>query len=345
MTAPAHTRMVARTPSDLVAIVPLVLGFHPSDSVVLLTFGPPGGSFHARVDLPVSRDEQVHVAEMLLGAVVANDVRRAAVLLFTDDVAAAEAQADEILGRLLEHSCSVIEVIRVDDGHWHPVPDDGGPGTAYDLQTHPFTAQHVFDGQVVHADREALVDSLVGTDEDDATAVALAATRFADHLFSRQAAAPGSVAAMRDEATWLQRRVRRYLEDRSRPTAGEAGRMLVLASLVPTRDAAWAEITRPSAPEHVELWRDLVRRAPRDLLPGAGSLLAFAAWQRGDGALAWCSLDRVLDADPDYSMAHLVAGILTRAVPPDVWDPMDPGSLPVFDDDGPVAGQAGDRAS
>jgi hypothetical protein len=49
---------VARSPTDLVAIVPVVLGFHPRDSVVLLTFGTPGAAFHARVDLPLGMAEQ-----------------------------------------------------------------------------------------------------------------------------------------------------------------------------------------------------------------------------------------------------------------------------------------------
>ena len=73
-----------------------------------------------------------------------------------------------------------------------------------------------------------------------------------------------------------------------------------------------------------------MRRAPRDLLPGACSLLAFAAWQHGDGALAWCAIDRCLDVDPDYSMAHCVAQILTGAVPPSVWQPIPEDELPVF---------------
>ena len=118
----------------------------------------------------------------------------------------------------------------------------------------------------------------------------------------------------------------------------------MLASLVPTRDVAWAEITRVSSGHHVELWRGLVRRAPRDLLPGACSLLAFAAWQHGDGALAWCAIDRCLDVDPDYSMAHCVAQILTGAVPPSVWEPIPEDELPVFAD--PVEPSvSADRAS
>ncbi len=322
------SRYVARGPTDLVAIVPVVLGFHPSDSVVLLTFGAPGAAFHARVDLPLETAEQEEVAELLVGAAVANRVERAAVLLYTDDTEVAHAQSSILLGRLLEQQVEVIEVIRVDDDRWFVFPEDGSPGTPYDLSGHPFTAQGVFEGHVVHRDRGELADTLVGTDEDDAVEVALAATRFADLVHT--SIEPGM---LRTEARWLQRFVRSHVRETATISTADAGRALVLSSLVDTRDVAWAEITRPMSGEHVDLWRDLVRRAPRHLLPGACSLLAFAAWQHGDGALAWCAIDRCLEVDPDYSMAHCVAQLLTGAVPPGVWEPIREDELPVFRDD------------
>jgi hypothetical protein len=333
--------LVARNPTDLIAVVPAVLGFHPQDSVVLLTFGPPEGAFHARVDLPFEAAEQSAVADVLLDAVLANDARRAAVLLYTDDVEAAYAQADVLLGRLIEHGVEVIDVIRVDDGHWYPVPSDGSPGTPYRLDTHPFTAQRVFEGQVVHRDREDLADTLVGTDDEDAVEVALAATRFADLVAGSGEGAHGF---LRTEARWLQRRIRSRIDDPQRLDPGDAGRLLVLASLVPTRDVAWAEITRATSAPQVDLWRELVRRSPRELLPGPASLLAFAAWQHGDGALAWCAIDRCLDVDPDYSMAHCVVEVLSHAVPPGVWQQMREDDLPVFRESVPLD-ERDDRAS
>ena len=93
-----------------------------------------------------------------------------------------------------------------------PCPEDGSPGTAYELETHPFTAQRVFEGQVVHRDREELADSLVGTDEDDAVEVALAATRYADLVASSQEAGDPAHGFLRTEARWLQRRVRAHVE-------------------------------------------------------------------------------------------------------------------------------------
>ncbi|MCW2762681.1 MAG: hypothetical protein JWR85_2882 [Marmoricola sp.] len=341
---PDPSTFVARTPTDLIAVVPAVLGFHPQDSVVLLTFGPPGGAFHARVDLPVEPSEQEDVAAVLVDAVIANRVARAAVLLYTDDVEVAHAQARLLVGRLLDLDVDVIEVLRIDDGHWHSLPENGSPGTAYDLDTHPFTAQRVFEGQVVHRDRDELADSLVGTDEEDAVEVALAAARFADLMATSEEAREPAHGFLRTEARWLQRRIRARLVDRRHLEPSDAGRMLVLASLVPTRDVAWAEITRETSGPHVDLWRDLVRRSPRDLLPGASSLLAFAAWQHGDGALAWCAIDRCLEVDPDYSMAHCVAEVLTRAVPPTVWEQIPEDELPVFNGLVPDQGR-GDRAS
>jgi len=334
---PSHSTYVARSATDLVAIVPVVLGFHPRDSVVVLTFGGPGAAFHARVDLPLGVTEQEEVADLLVGAVAANRADRVAVLLYTDDVEVAHSQATLLLGRLLGRCVEVIDVLRVDDGRWHSVPEDGSPGTAYDLDGHPFTAQGVFDGQVVHRDRAELADTLVGTDEDDAVQVALAATRFADLV-----SVSGETGLLRTEARWLQRFLRSHLHV---PIAAvDAGRLLVLASIIATRDVAWAEITRESSQEHVELWRGLVRRAPRHLLPGASALLAFAAWQHGHGALAWCAIDRCLEVDPDYSMAHCVAQLLTGAVPPSVWEPIPEEELPVFRGAEAESGSA-DRAS
>ena len=321
------TTFVARNPTDLIAVVPTVLGFHPQDSVVLLTFGPPEGAFHARVDLPVGTAEQEAVADVLLDAVLANDARRAAVLLYTDDEEVAYAQADVLLARLIEHGVEVIDVIRVDDGHWYPVPPDGSPGTPYRLDTHPFTAQRVFEGQVVHRDREDLADTLVGTDEEDAVEVALAATRFADLVADSGEGAHGF---LRTEARWLQRCIRSHVDERRPVDPGDAGRLIVLASLVPTRDVAWAEITRATSAPQVDLWRELVRRSPRELLPGPAALLAFAAWQHGDGALAWCAIDRCLEVDPDYTLAHYVAEVLTHAVPPGVWQQLREDDLPVL---------------
>ena len=86
------------------------------------------------------------------------------------------------------------------------------------------------------------------------------------------------------------------------------------------RDAAWSPLRRSQAHGHVAFWTDVVRRTPDPLVPAPAALLAFAAWQAGQGALAWCAVDRCLEVEPAYSLAELVARILIEAVPPQSWD-------------------------
>jgi hypothetical protein len=67
---------------------------------------------------------------------------------------------------------------------------------------------------------------------------------------------------------------------------------------------------------HRRLWTDLVRRAQPGYVAAPASLLAFVAWQAGDGALANIALDRALADAPGYSMALLIREALDAAMPP-----------------------------
>jgi hypothetical protein len=59
-----------------------------------------------------------------------------------------------------------------------------------------------------------------------------------------------------------------------------------------------------------------VRRADAARVPGPAALLAFTAWQCGEGALANIAIDRALAADPGYSMALLLRDVIDAGVPP-----------------------------
>jgi hypothetical protein len=67
---------------------------------------------------------------------------------------------------------------------------------------------------------------------------------------------------------------------------------------------------------HRRLWTDLVRGAADPWVPAPAALLAFTAWQCGEGALASIAIDRALACDPRYSMALLLREILDAGVPP-----------------------------
>ncbi|MGN6252628.1 MAG: DUF4192 domain-containing protein [Marmoricola sp.] len=325
---------VARGPVDLIALAPQVIGFHPEDSVVLMTFGRAGTGggrgFHARVDLPVEPDLQDQVTDLLVGAVRRNGAERAAVLLYSTDRVVALRQGRLLLDRLLEEGVEVIDVLRVERHRYFFPLEDDRTGTTYDVGTHPFTARSVFEGRVVQDSRAALAETLVGGQEDDRHEILAAAEAWADRMLQRGAGPSGPSRAGRAEARWIQGRLRRFEREGLPLGAVEAGQLLGSVAVISLRDVAWAEITRATAPRHVELWRDLLRRAPEELSPAPAALLAFSAWLAGDGALAWCAVDRCVAVDPDYSMAECVAGVLMSATPPSAWTGIPASDLPLL---------------
>ena len=82
------------------------------------------------------------------------------------------------------------------------------------------------------------------------------------------------------------------------------------------RDDAWARMDAAHLDAHRRLWIDVTRRAQPGYVAAPASLLAFVAWQAGDGALANVALDRALADEPRYSMALLLRQVITAGAPP-----------------------------
>lgn len=329
------------SPADLLALVPCVLGFHPADSLVLVVVSGAHGNLHARVDLPEDPDELDDAVAALRTALVRNGARSVALIAYTDDPLLAEDTVWALEDALGELGVAVLAALRADGSRWFCLdcaadccPPDGRP---YDLGSHPITAANVLDGRVTWENRDALAASLEGEDAEDRAAVAAAADDAGRRLRTAERSAPGREDIrgvgihLVAEGRWVRDRVRRNLSTGEPLDAAEAGRLAVaIAASVQVRDVAWSEMDRDNAERHVELWRDLVRRVPADLLAAPAALLGFAAWLSGDGALAWCAVDRCRRVEPDYSLAGLLAEALVQAVPPSTWTPVPSEELPLF---------------
>jgi hypothetical protein len=103
--------------------------------------------------------------------------------------------------------------------------------------------------------------------------------------------------------------------------------LAAVLAVLPIRDDAWAHMVPEHTAAHRRLWTDVVRRASRRYLPAPASLLAFTAWQSGNGALANVALDRALEADPGYSMALLLRELTSSGAPPMTRLPMTPDEV------------------
>ncbi len=324
---------IVRGPLDLVVLAPHVLGFRPEESVVLLSLGP-GPGFHARVDLPSTPAESEELAELLVSVTHERGVEAVALLLFTADAGRAAALAEVVTDALRGAGVEVVDRLRVHAERFHrlDVPDD--PGTPYDLASHPLTVRRVFAGLRVHGSREELAATLRPGPHDDVVAVERHA-----HLVARRLAFAGSrpggqAAEHRRQARWVRRRVRRWCEEHEPLSDEDVGRIAALMAIAPVRDVAWVDLDRVRAADLLELWCDLLRRTPDALVPGVAAVTAFVAWLTGDGAVAWCALERCAEvtggAEPDIVLVGLVTRLLAEAVSPDAWTPMLSSALPVL---------------
>ena len=329
-----------KSPADLLALVPSVLGFHPDESIVLVVTAGEAGQLHARLDLPRDEEEVVETVRVLRNAVSRAEARQVALIAYCVDEEPTRQVVDLLVLELELCGVDVMCAIRADGERWFSLDCVDGccplDGRRYDVSSHPFTAQAVLDGRVTYESREALADSLVGTDLDALEAVG----ESVDEAMRRLSAAARHPLGLESpdatrrhlvtEGYWVRERVRRYLRTREPLDDHDAGRLLVAITVIEVRDVAWAEMNRSNASTHVELWRGLVCRTPPDLLAAPSALLAFAAWQAGDGALAWCAVERCQEAAPDYGMAALVSQALAAAVHPSAWEPISVGELPLF---------------
>jgi hypothetical protein len=94
------------------------------------------------------------------------------------------------------------------------------------------------------------------------------------------------------------------------------------------RDAAWSRLDREHAERHKQMLTETVRRAQPGTVAAPASLLAFTAAQQGEGPLANVALDRALEDDPGYSIAHLLGDMLDIGMPPQAFtSPMTPADI------------------
>jgi uncharacterized protein DUF4192 len=277
---------------------------------VMLTFGA-RRPFHARVDLPEPGevDEALpELRQLLVSPCLAHEVDRVALVIYGDDPTVATAVATGLAPSFEAEGVGVLAVLRAHDGCWWRVPvepgEEGAGPTPYDEESHPFAAEAVFAGRVTHRSREALRATLAPLPDER--------RRMIDLLAALPAPLPPDLHAILGI-------VRHCVRERADPDDDEAAVLLRAVTQVELRDGALYDVTPDTAAEQTRVWGHLLRRAPDVQVPDVAALTAFCAWQAGDGALAWCALDRCFAVDEAHPLGLCLAECLSRAVPPSAW--------------------------
>ncbi|MBY8873626.1 DUF4192 domain-containing protein [Micromonospora sp. PLK6-60] len=367
MTPTDPARLAVRSPADLIAAVPYLLGFHPADSVVVVALRGRRIIFAARADLPdPGADPQPpahHLAE-----VIRRQRADAATVIGYGPAGRVTAAVDAVRAVLEGAGLLLLDVLRVTDGrYWSYLctevdccPPDGNP---YDPAASQVSAAAVLAGQVALPDRAALTAQVAPLSGPVRVAMRRATARAEGRLtrLLRRAGGPGRPAgtprpgvadgalsdsgrsdggpplgatdgerpddrAVHGAGVAATRSAQRRHRRGERLTDDEVAWLSLLLTRLSVRDHAWERTDGRDA--DISLWTDVVRRAEPALTAAPASLLAFAAWRAGQGALAAVALERALAVQPGYSLALLLDDLLRRGVPPSELDGWPAVALP-----------------
>lgn len=336
--AEAAEVMTARRPEDLLAVVPYRLGFHPRHSLVVLALHGPRRrfGFTARVDLP-PRVLAQEVARYLLEVLRHQGCDAVLLVAYAESAADAQPLVRALRDRLEGAGMPLVDALRSDGRRWYSLTCAGpccpAEGTPYDLTCHPFAARHVLRGRVALPDREALREQVAAV-RGNRRAVMQDLFHDAERGLGRGGPGRGATggpdvpgapatgpAEHRAHLCWVRGFVESWTAAPRAVTDDEVAALAVRVAGIPARDTAWSLMSRANAATHLRLWQQVLTRVVPPYEPAVACLTAFAAWLDGNGALAWCAVERALAADPEYSWADLIVQSLERALPPTAWEP------------------------
>jgi hypothetical protein len=196
-------------------------------------------------------------------------------------------------------------------------------GVPFDAAAHPASAALAGREAPVLADRAAMaarIAPLRGKTEQSMRQATRRAERHVAQLLGkvRKSARIGAARHMiaAEGLAAVGRMIAAYRQGDATATDYEVAWLTVALKDLRVRDDAWARMDPGNREAHRRLWTDVVRRAQPGYVAAPASLLAFVAWQCGDGALANVALDRALADDPSYSMALLLRQVISAGAPP-----------------------------
>ena len=320
MTSPIEPTVVKLNAlDDIVNAVPYLLGFMPTDSIVVVSLQGPRErmEFSVRIDLvPEQHDEAM--ASMLAARMAHAGADAVMVFVYTDAPhEGGVLPRQSLVDAVIEHmSMQVRDALLVTDERvWSYICDDvccppeGRPRSQTTPGSLALSAAHVLRGDVVLPDRDAVVATV-----QPVTGAAAEAMDTAINDAAAAYAAQGPQRAL-TKARRLARKLRaRYAEPPATLSDDEAATLIIGMHDWRLRDQliGWSHTDDGV----MQLLGDLARRALPPLDAPACTSFGWAAYVRGNGVVAATALERALKSDSAYSLAQLLDEALKRQVRP-----------------------------
>jgi hypothetical protein len=328
MNAKPTPRLQVSSPDSVLAVIPALLGFHPANSLVIIGTKPPRGRIEVafRYDLPEPPDTgaAAKIAAHAVSILARQQLPTAIVAGYGPEPTITPV-ADALVAGLRQAGITLYDMLRVEGGRYWSYgcqdPQCCPPeGTPFDPSSHPAAISLAAAGGKALRDRAALAATIAPVNSGQMCE----AIRQVEQCIA-DIAGQGTEPDHQREAT--QHLVRQglhavrealdsYRNEGSSITDDQYAWLAVALTHLRVRDDAWARMVPEHADAHLRLWTFLVQYVPARYVPAPASLLAFTAWQSGNGALANIAAERALAADPDYSMAQLLLEAISAGLPP-----------------------------
>lgn len=314
--------------ADMLAGLPVLFGFRPERSLILLSLDGDRGrvGFRLRVDLPpVELAEEV--ADYLVAVLDRNSATRVLLIACSDQPAVADPTVRVLVERLGAAGVTITDAVRCDgERYWSYLcdnPDCCPPrGREYDAASGRLLAEAVLSGMEILPDRAALaarVGPVAGAERsrmERATADAAAAMG--------ELLGEGGPAAAPPDIDGVVRRLRDIVDTALADPAYElsdadAATLSVWCAFDPVRDTALCWITPADADAHLRVWGQIARKVVPPYESTVLALVGLSAWLSGDGASAWCAIERADTVEPRDPLIEMLRTILVEAIPPSAW--------------------------
>lgn len=315
------------SPADMVGIIPYLIGFQPTESLVAscLHGERQRTGTTMRVDLPPPADT-IGYAEELAGRVAHENADEALVVCYTgacdvDDELPRCELIDAVTDALGAEGIRVVDALLVRDGRWWSYtctrgccPREGTPlpdATAGAVGR--FAAEAALRGQALLPSREQMELTVAGPEVGPRAEL--------DQHFlagwcelALEAYRVGTDEARTYTVDAVKEGVARW-SDGVGITDAEVARIGVgLFDLLARDDVATMPVG--DAESYVALLVELAHRTPDTWAAPICTVLAWVAYQHGGGALANVAVDRALRCDPTYRMALMIRDALFHQVHP-----------------------------
>ncbi|HWC34633.1 MAG TPA: DUF4192 domain-containing protein [Mycobacteriales bacterium] len=322
MTLPSRPTIRLSSPGDMAIAIPMLLGYHPDESLVVSCLEGSAVALTMRfdlADLPTTDRFATELADRVQRA--AADVTFVAVFTAETPYGGSLPHADLVEQLYADPRLRVVEAVLVSDRRWWSYlcpdpaccPPAGRPLDATSEVATSLSAAFALTGSGVLADRQALVDAVSLDSELDARA---ASRRVRQASREVQSMTAGRRTA--EARTLVDTLVERLEDPRAAVSDSEIALLAGLLHDVGARDDVLIQAVPPGRRSAI-LWllRDAVRRVPPPYDAPLCTALAWFAYADGDGTTANIALDRALQTDPEYSLALLIAASLDRQLPPE----------------------------